>query len=399
MLSFGPRRGGVRQVLDGECRAAGHHDDGEDREEDTGPAAPLAPLGPVREGPDGGRGPGRGPTGSGLLLARFARPGRLAGERERGHVDVLHVGGEGGPFGQALVDGRRPQRLRERAVPGRALEEFRRRGAVVRVLGETGPDELGQLRLQLAQRLQVGLLVDDAVQHAVPRLVPEGRPAARRVREDRPQREDVSGAAQPPLPRGLLGGHVGGSAHDHAGPGQPALFGGAGDTEVDEGQPVQGQHHVRGLEVAVHHVQRVHRRQARRRLAQQQPQGVPGQRAPVQGDGLTQGEPGNVGGGEPRRHRLAVAGEQRRGGVGGQPGEVVQLVPEAAQEVRVLPDDGGQELLDGDVPALLDAEVHPPHAAGPEPPRQRDRSDPKRILRLQRLGPAPRQVQHVVCPA
>ncbi len=111
--------------------------------------------------------------------------------------------------------------------------------------------------------------MDDAVQHTVPRLVAEGRPAARRVREDRTQREHIGGAAQPAPPRSLFGCHVGGRPHDHAGPGQLALLGGPGHTEVDEGETVDAQHDVGGLEVPVHHVQRVHRRQARRRLPQQ----------------------------------------------------------------------------------------------------------------------------------
>ncbi len=112
----------------------------------------------------------------------------------------------------------------------------------------------------------------------------------------------------------------------------------------------------------------------------------------MQCEGLPQGDPGDVRGGEPRGPCRAVAGEQRRGGVSGQPGEVVQLVPETAQEVLVLADDGGQQLFDGDVPAVLDAEVHPAHAAGPEPARQRNRPDAARILRLERLSPAPPQL-------
>ncbi|GHC16659.1 hypothetical protein GCM10010308_35310 [Streptomyces vinaceusdrappus] len=39
----------------------------------------------------------------------------------------------------------------------------------------------------------------------------------------------------------------------------------------------------------------------------------------------------------------------------------------------------------------MDAEVDPAHAAGPEPAQQRDRSDPARVLVLQRLGATARE--------
>lgn len=371
-------------MLDGKGRAARDHDDGQDGEEDPGTATALGPSGSGT-----GRGRGRGGDGGCGLRIRLCL---LTGERKGRYVGLLHVRGEGGPLRQPLGDRLRPQRGGERAVRAGAFEELGGGGAPLGILVEAGGDELGEVRLQLPQRLQIGLLVDDAVQHAVPRLVAERRLAARRVREYRAQREHIGGSAQPPPARGLFGRHVGGGAHDHAGPGQLALLGRPGHAEVDEGEPVQGQHDVGRLEVPVHHVQRVHRRQTRRGLPQQQPQGPRGQRPAVQGDGLAQGEAGDVRGGEPRGTGAAVAVEQRRGGVRGEPGEVVQLVPEAAQEVLVLTHDGGQELLDGDVPAFPDSEVHPAHASGPEPPRQRNGPDPAWIPRPQRLGPAPRQL-------
>jgi hypothetical protein len=147
----------------------------------------------------------------------------------------------------------------------------------------------------------------------------------------------------------------------------------------------------------VHHVQRVHRRQPRRGLAQQQPQRLDGQRSALHGEGLGQGEPGDVGGGEPGRPGGAVTGEQRRGGLFGEPLEIVQFLSEAAQEVLVLGDDRGQQLLDRRVPPLVHAEVDPSHAPGTEPAEQRDRPDPRRVPVLQRLGPTAVQLQHA-CP-
>ncbi len=113
----------------------------------------------------------------------------------------------------------------------------------------------------------------------------------------------------------------------------------------------------------------------------------------MQLDGLAQGQPRHVRGGEPRRPGVAVSGEQWCAGPGGQPGEVVQFVAEAPDEVLVLADDGGQHLFDGRVPAFVHTEVDPPHASGTEPPDQRDRTDPARVVALQRLDPVVFPVQ------
>ncbi|GJF26066.1 hypothetical protein SHO565_66300 [Streptomyces sp. HO565] len=66
---------------------------------------------------------------------------------------------------------------------------------------------------------------------------------------------------------------------------------------------------------------------------------------------------------------------------------------EAAQEVLVLGDDRRQELLDCGVPPLVESEIDPAHATGPEAPEQGDRSDPSWILVLQRPGSAAREAE------
>lgn len=120
----------------------------------------------------------------------------LTGERDGGYVGLRCVRCEGGPLGQALGDGPRPQRGGERAVQAGTFEEFGGGGTSLGILVEAGRDELGEVWLQLPQRLQIGLLVDDPVQHSVPRLVAERRLTARRVREYGAQREHIGGAAQ-----------------------------------------------------------------------------------------------------------------------------------------------------------------------------------------------------------
>ncbi len=234
----------------------------------------------------------------------------------------------------------------------------------------------------------------DAVQDGGAGLLAEGRVAAGRVRDDRAQREHVDGAGQVASCGGLFGGHVGGSADHHPAAGQLALLGGPGHAEVDDRRALDRQHHVGRLQVPVDHAQLVHRDQPPGGLAQQQPHRLGGQRALVEPDGVAQGEPRYVGGGEPRGPGVAVTGEQRGGGLRGQPGEVVQLVPEAADEVLVLPRDRGQHLFDGDIPPLVDAEEDAPHPAGAQPSRERNPADLRRVVRSKRLGPAAGQVEH-----
>ncbi len=150
----------------------------------------------------------------------------------------------------------------------------------------------------------------------------------------------------------------------------------------------------------MHHAEGVDRFEALRHAPQQAPQGVGRQRPTVRLDRFRQGDAGYVRGGEPRRFGGAVARQQRGGGLGRQAREVVHLLPEAAYEPLVLGDDGRQHLLDGRVPPLDDAEVHPPHAARPETAHQGDRADLPRVPFAQRLGAAAREVEPVLraCP-
>jgi hypothetical protein len=202
-----------------------------------------------------------GPDGSRCRRPRRGHLGRLHLEGAVGVERPLGVGGRGH---LGLVDeldlhdlsqrgGLEPTRRKGLADPAHRVPEPAGVGEPLgRVLGEhllhqldDGPGHGG---VPLPHRLR--LLVDHLVEDRVHRVGLEGFVVGDDLVEDGSQREDV-GAGVHPLPHHLLGGHVVGGAHHHAGlghvrPAQPR------QAEVEDLHPSVGLDvDVAGLQVAM----------------------------------------------------------------------------------------------------------------------------------------------------
>lgn len=98
--------------------------------------------------------------------------------------------------------------------------------------------------------------MDDLVLHRRHVRTVEGPLPPGRVRENRPEREDVGRRADA-LPEHLLGSAVARGHRDLARGGQGQSVLGSGDAEVDDARAARGQHDVGRLEVSVDQVRRM----------------------------------------------------------------------------------------------------------------------------------------------
>ena len=270
-----------------------------------------------------------------------------------------------GPLGQADRSGRDRSAVEETAeVVGQGV------GGGVPPLGLL-PQAGQRDRLQVAghaghkARGGDGLGRADLVERLVQGRAPVRRAAGQELIQDRPQGMHVGGAAHGSgRAPGLLGGHVGGGAHDRAGPGQlRVVVQELGEAEVGNlRRAVGGDQDVRGLEVAVDNLQAVRLGHAEGHVEH----------------GLN-GEPGVPGG------AVQAAGQAAAGGVlhHEEGSAVVRARGEHLDDVRVLdPRHGlglGQESTLGVEPRRRarqrplqchdPAEAGLPRAVDPRPPR------------------------------
>ncbi len=343
-------------------RGRGHH---RRRPEDTGGRS-TGRIGPVR------------PLGRTARLRRLRRdrrpaephrarrPARRPARRLPGRLQVQQpYGAPADPFHQRS---RQPPAGDQagRALGGEAPGDLAGGRAGGRVLGQARGDQLPQLPVEGAERR---LLVDDLVEQGGRGVPGEGRLARGRVRQDRAQREDVR-RARDALAEDLLRGHVAGGADRDArrGQGRGAVRG-AGDAEVDEEGPVEGEQDVGRFHVPVDEAQVVHGRQRLAQTGAERAHRAVRQRAAVRDRG-GEGGAGGVGRGDPRDAGVRVRVEH-----GGRPGAAdpprgVHLAPEAGAELLVQREVRVHDLHGDRAAAGAAAEVDPAHAAGAQPAEQ-----------------------------
>ncbi len=234
---------------------------------------------------------------------------------------------------------------------------------------QTVPYEVQQLGRYAGQvGLRFGAAQQEGGKAARLRRVPEGQPGGGRVGQDRAEAEDVAGGGRR-FAADLLGGHEAGGADDFADPGQAGAVPcrGAGDAEVDDAGPVEGDQHVRGLQIAVDDAGAVDVLEGVREARGQDPYGSVRQRAEVVGHDPAQARAGDVAGGEPGGRRLGVGVEDRGGPLAADPPGRVDLLAEPDAELLA----GGEpevDELDRDGAAAVGAgEVGLAHASGAEP--------------------------------
>ncbi len=247
---------------------------------------------------------------------------------------------------------------------------------------------------------ELGRLVDHLVEEGGGVVPGEGRPAGRREGHDRAEREHV-GRPGDPLAEDLLGRHVAGRADGDAGGGERGgAVRGPRDPEVDQPRPVEGEHHVGRLHVAVDEAQPVHGHQGPRQTRADGPYRCLRER-PVRGERAVQGGSRHVAGGHPRDRGLRIGVQDRRGPLAADPPGRLDLAAEPGPELLV----GGEVRvhdLDGDGPAArAAAQVDPAHATRAEPAEQPVRADGPRLTGFQRkhrVPPIPRDPGRLVAP-
>jgi hypothetical protein len=263
----------------------------------------------------------------------------------------------------------------ERCMPGQPVGGRRRRAefpeqlagrrAGGRVLGQAPLDHGPQLGRHVPERRAS---VDNPVQQRGRRPGAERRPAGSREREDTAEAEDVRGRADVAA-SGLLGRHEAGRAHHPAVRTQPGRIRGAGDAEVNDPRPVDGEQHVRRLEVAVHEARRVHGTEAACQPGRERPDRGDAERA-VTGHGVCQRRASDVPGHQPGLRAIRIGVDDRRGkrpadALGG-----LDLLREPAAEAGVTGEIGPDQLhRHHDAFGRL-AEIDAAHAARAEPVQQ-----------------------------
>ncbi|OCC08602.1 hypothetical protein A3Q37_05642 [Streptomyces sp. PTY087I2] len=256
-----------------------------------------------------------------------------------------------------------------------------RGGAQCRVLGKAGGDEIPQVR---RYGREVGLLMNNGVQHRRNRSAVEGWPARAGQGQGGTEREHVSGGAGISA-LDLFGGHEGGGADEGAGVGDPGrVVDGPRDAEVDDPDAVLGEEDVRRLQVPVDEPGPVD-------VGQRpcEPGGEPPHRLLRQHanhlQGLTQSGSGQEQGGEPGRGGVRVGIDHRRRIGPGNPPGGVHLAPKPGAEALVL-GEVGVHAFDGDeAPVPGRRQQDPAHAALAEHGDRPERPHLRRIVRPQCL--------------
>ncbi len=267
-------------------------------------------------------------------------------------------------------------RLVQQVVHGRAFGDPLRQEP-----GNQGPEPL------VADPCEIGFGLDDVVHHRVLVAHPVGerKPAGRRVRQDAAEGEHVTLRAGT-LAAYLFRSHEARRSDHHAGTGErfDRGLGRAGDAEVDDLGPLDGEHHVRGLQVPVDDACRVDVLERAQEPVREGEHGLGGEGAVAAHD-LLQGETGHVprghpgellvGGGVEDGRRVALPHAPRR----------VDLAPETDSELRVRDVFRVHHLHRDRAAALGTSQVDPAHATRPEPAEQEVGPNADRVGPGQRL--------------
>ncbi len=285
----------------------------------------------------------------------------------------------GGVLGVEQLDGVPAQLGDQRAgqprllvVVGRRgqLQQLVQAGAVGRVLREAALDQRADAVRHLGQVLLA--LHDPQHQRGHRRVgVTERRPAGGREGQHRAEAEDVAGRREH-LAAALLGRHEPGRPHGRAGPRQAvtAALQGAGDAEVDDARPVDGDHHIGRLEVAVHEPGGVDVPQRPHQAVPQDAQGAFRQPAVRLGDDLVQRGSRDIPRGHPGRLGLGVAAQDRRGPVAADRARGLDLLLEPSAELGLCRELRLDQLDGHCAPAVGAGEINTAHSAGAQFPQQ-----------------------------
>ncbi len=208
------------------------------------------------------------------------------------------------------------------------------------------------------------------------------------------EREHVARGRRRP-PQRLFRGHVGGGAEDRALGGDHTAVGGPRDPEVDDVRAVQGQQHIARLEVPVDQLRAVDLAQGLGEPRDQGPERPLRQRA-VRGHRPLERHPGHERRRHPRHRGLGVGVHHRRGERPRHPPRGRHLLPEPRPERPVPRQLRTHHLHRDGPPAGRPAQVHRPHATGPQPAGQHIGPRPPRIRRSELLHRVhlPREFSH-----
>ncbi len=247
------------------------------------------------------------------------------------------------------------------------------------------------------QAAQVGRRGAGTGRHHIGVALAERMPAQPRVRDQRPPGEHVARRAGAAL-EDLLGRDPAGRAHHHAGVGVPgADMGGAGQAEVDDPRPGERQHHVGGLEIAVHEPGRVDRGERRRHAHGRRVQHGRRQAALLDEVVLQRDAVDVLGDEEQDAVVLAVvqhAGGAERGDLAG----VGDLFVKARPIDRVGGVVTADRLERHQLAVGIARQIDRAHAARPDPAHQLVRADRRRILRRQRSASGAPLLPQRRCP-
>ncbi len=248
------------------------------------------------------------------------------------------------------------------------------------VLGEASGDQLCQ---PLRDPAEVGLLMDDPVEHTVRGPLAESRRPRRRVRGDLTEGEDVGGRGHP-APRGLFGGHERRRADGDAAAGERGRVGGVGDTEIDDTGPVGGEQHIGRLEIAVHDARAMDDVQGLGHARDQQQHRLDRQR-PMGDNRVGQRGPRHVRGGQPGLRAVGVGVDDGCCEQALHPLRGLHFLGEPAAELGVLPELGADHLDGHGPPTGRVRQIHLAHAARAELGGQPVSADGCRIVSRKRL--------------
>ena len=258
-------------------------------------------------------------------------------------------------------------------------QDRRRRRPSRGVLGQASRDEIPDLRRHVRQ---TRLLVDHAVDERgdVPRA-PRAA-ARRRVAQQCPEAEHVTGRTYLTAGLGLLRRHVSRRADQQADSRQRGRPGGPGDAEVDDPRPVRRQQHVRRLQVPVHQADVVDRgqplRKTRRKTAQ-----LRRRQRPALAHHVIERRRVDVRRRQPRHRPLGIGVHHHSRVKPVHPPRRRDLPPEPGPELPVHGQLRTDHLHRHRPPPSRPPQEHPPHPAAAQHPNQPIRPDPIRITRLQ----------------